>query len=97
MNMNKRWLSCRDTWDECVALTSADGGDTFAFLSCAVRGDEDPSHLGLITGHAYSILRLVKAENGHKFVQVLNYQKSQISASCHRVVVVCVGGQIWYW
>ena len=79
-----------DIWDECVALTAADGGDTFAFLSCAVRDDGDPSHLGLITGHAYSILRLVKAKDGHKFVQVLNYQKSQISSRCYGLVIVCV-------
>ena len=54
-----------------------------------MRVDEDPSHLGLITGHAYSILRLVKAKDGHKFVQVLNCQKSQISTRCDGLVV-CV-------
>ncbi len=58
-----------------------------------MRGDEDPSHLGLITGHAYSILRLVKAKDGHKFVQVLNCQKSQISDRCNGLVVVCGGGK----
>ncbi len=40
------------------ALSPSDG-KTFTFLSCAVRHDEDPSSLGLITGHAYSILKLV--------------------------------------
>ena len=71
-------------------MVAAENGDNFAFLSCAVRDDEDPSHLGLITGHAYSILRLVKAKDGHKFVQVLNYQKSQISSRCYGLVIVCV-------
>jgi hypothetical protein len=36
-----------------------DDGKTFSFLSCAVRRNEDPSSLGLITGHAYSILKMV--------------------------------------
>jgi hypothetical protein len=56
-------------------MVAAENGDNFAFLSCAVRDDEDPSHLGLITGHAYSILKLVQSKDGQKFVQVLNHQK----------------------
>jgi hypothetical protein len=56
-------------------MVAAENGDNFAFLSCAVRDDEDPSHLGLITGHAYSILKLVKSQDGQKFVQVLYHRK----------------------
>ena len=40
------------------------------FLSCAVRDGEDPSHLGLITGHAYSILKVQLSKDGKQFVQV---------------------------
>ena len=41
-------------------------------MSCAVRAEADPSHLGLITGHAYSILKMVVTKCGKQFVQVRN-------------------------
>jgi hypothetical protein len=47
-------------------------GKATAFLSCAVRDGEEPSEHGLITGHAYSILKLVQSSDGKKLVQVRN-------------------------
>ena len=62
-----------EAWDECSRILSPDDGQTFCFLSCAVRNDEhaDPSAVGLITGHAYSILKMQDV-NGTKLVQVRN-------------------------
>ena len=37
-----------------------------------VRAEEDPSELGLITGHAYSILKMTMTQDGKKFVQIRN-------------------------
>ena len=59
-------------WTECKNVLEPPNGETFAFLSCAVRPDEDPSDLGLITGHAYSILKMVLTKDGKRFVQIRN-------------------------
>ena len=57
---------------ECMkALHPAEGTAT-AFCSCAVRDGEEPSKQGLITGHAYSILKVVQSSDDTKLVQVRN-------------------------
>jgi len=61
-----------DVWVECMESLNPTDGNSFTFLSCAVRGDEDPSDLGLITGHAYSILKMVLTPDGKRFVQIRN-------------------------
>jgi hypothetical protein len=59
-------------WAECKSILNPPTGKSFAFLSCAVRPDEDPSNLGLITGHAYSILKMVQTKCGKRLVQIRN-------------------------
>ena len=49
----------------------------YIFLSCAVRAGADPSELGLITGHAYSVLKMTLAKDGKQFVQVLSFRTSK--------------------
>ena len=41
-------------------------------MSCCVRAEADPSHVGLLTGHAYSILKMIVTKDGKQFVQVRN-------------------------
>jgi len=60
-----------DAWNVCYKALNPEDGNAFAFLSCAVRSEEDASHVGLITGHAYSVLKLHQAQ-GKRFVQVRN-------------------------
>jgi len=59
-------------WSECMRALHPGEGKATAFCSCAVRDGEDPSEQGLITGHAYSILKLVQSSDGKKLVQVRN-------------------------
>mmetsp|Transcript_27927 Transcript_27927/g.44895 ORF Transcript_27927/g.44895 Transcript_27927/m.44895 type:complete len:816 (+) Transcript_27927:47-2494(+) len=61
-----------EAWRSCVKSLNPADGNSFAFLSCAVRAEEDPSELGLITGHAYSILKMTMTQDGKKFVQIRN-------------------------
>jgi len=61
-----------EAWRTCREILNPADGQSFAFLSCAVRADEDPSELGLITGHAYSMLKMILTTDGKKMVQIRN-------------------------
>jgi calpain-15 len=60
-------------WERLVAVLNPDDKKAAcAFLSCAVRGGQDASDRGLITGHAYSVLNMRRTRCGKRFVQVRN-------------------------
>ena len=64
-----------DEWERLHSVANPPDGVSYVFLSCAVRGGEaaqEAASVGLVTGHAYSILKMHQAASGSKFVRVRN-------------------------
>ena len=62
-------------------LSASSFGDCLITVACDTLSDEEANQVGLVTGHAYAVLKVVESKNGEKLLQVKNPWANKVRLS----------------